>query len=91
MDLDKIEWAKWRWEFLRQNELYRKNYQSYLKMRKSHPSKEVLEGYAHPISYSTALGITHIERAFCYNAGLNLNYLPDPDKSFEELLGINKN
>jgi hypothetical protein len=88
---NRLDWIKWRWEFLRRTEDYRINYQNYLEIRKSKPPKEDLEGYAHPIPYTVSDGYTHIERAFCYNTGINLNYLPDPKKSFEELISKEKN
>jgi hypothetical protein len=68
MEQENIEWRKWRWEFLRRNKQYRKDFSKLKELRKT-PNFDWVR-----------------EKEFCKKWGLNSSRMPNPDKSFEEII-----
>ncbi len=85
---DQIKWAKYRWEFMRYNEDYRKAYQEIKILRsKTDPSPDKVIKTEHTVTYPYLNTATaKKEKELCDKFGLYSDCMINPEKSFDDLI-----
>jgi hypothetical protein len=90
------EWLKWRWEFMRRNSEYRKDYQYVIELRKKAkypPGSKIMkkvekDGEFFEIPYDQYRDTPEYNKESEICSKYSLNEMLDPAESFEELIGI---
>lgn len=86
---ERHKWERWRWEFMRRNPEFQSDYKKVQHLRrksKVKPGKKIVKGNVveYPYIYTPE---AEKEREYCAKYDISLPFFPDPNESFDELMG----